>query len=170
MRQSYLFFIVIILIQSCAVTKGWETYAVQEPNGKAYLKEMKFKKSFQPEMANYIDEDAIYAWKRPESSGPPNYVVFRFFKTGQWISFSCNELEPNCINNLNQKSFVGYYNYKDGAILTEAANFNFSKSGKSEINKLKILDNGNLYINYSNTEIIYQKIKGEQVEKVTPDW
>jgi len=44
MKQMYLFFIVIILIQSFAVTKGWETYAVQEPNGKAYLKEMKFKK------------------------------------------------------------------------------------------------------------------------------
>jgi len=169
MKRTFLFFIVIT-IQSCAVTKGWETHAVQEPNGKVYLKEMKFKESFRPEMADYIDEDAIYAWKRPETAGSPNYVVFRFFKTGQWISFSCSELEPGCINNLNQKSFVGYYNYKDGMILTEAANFNFSKAGKSEINKMIIFEDGSLYLNDLRTEMLYKKIKGEQVEKISPTW
>jgi len=48
MKRAFLFFIVIT-IQSCAVTKGWEVYAMQEPNGKAYLKEMEFKESFRPE-------------------------------------------------------------------------------------------------------------------------
>ena len=131
---------------------------------------MKFKESFQSEMGNYIDENVIYVWKRPESAGSPNYIVFRFFKTGQWISFSRNELESSCVNNLNQKSFVGYYNYKDGMILTEAANFNFSKSGKSEINKLKIMEDGSLYHNYSKTDMFYQKTKNEEVKNVVPNW
>ena len=170
MKKILVALLIINLIQACTVAKGWEHYAVQEPGGKAYLKEMQFKKSFKPEMANYIDEDAIYAWKRPESAGLPNYVIFRFFKTGQWISFSCNELESSCVNNLDQKSFAGYYNYKNGEILTETANFNFSQGGVRQINRLKIFEDGSLSINYLEMEIVYQKIKNSEVKMVVPNW
>lgn len=162
--------LVLNLIQSCTVAKGWENYAVQEPDGKAYLKEMKFKESFKPEMAKFIDEKAIYAWERPKSAGYPNYVVFRFFKTGQWISFACNVLEPSCINNLDQKSFAGYYNYENGMILAETANFNFSEGGVRQIDKFKILEDGSLFLNYLDMDIIYKKIVNEDIKVVKPNW
>lgn len=55
-------------------------------------------------------------------------------------------------------------------ILTDAANFNFSKSGKSEINKLKIMEDGSLYHNYSKTDMVYQKTKNEEFKNVVPNW
>jgi hypothetical protein len=134
MKKISIFFLTLIILISCNVIKGWESYAVKETNGRAYLKTMKFKESFEAEMANYIDEKSIYILERQPSENISKYVVLRFFKTGQWIRYVSNEYpEASLVNDLKKGSFIGYYNYKNGKILTEEPNFNFSNSGKSNI-------------------------------------
>ncbi len=174
MKKILIFLLMCYLAQGCILIRGWEYYAVDEPGGRAYLKDMKFKDSFEPEMANYIDDNVVYVWddrsNRPSFSTDSDYIVIRFFKTGQWISFGCDEVTPEHCNNLNQSSYVGYYNYRNGFVLQERPNFDFSQSGTRRIDKAKILPSGDLFLKYKTLEITFKKTEVKGLKPLLPDW
>lgn len=174
MKKFILFFSVIILIQlqSCNVTKGWQSYAIKEHNGRSYLKNMKFKNSFQSEMANCIDEESIYLLEREPAANITQYVILRFFKTGQWVRYISNDYPTSdLVNNLSKGVFIGYYNCKQGIITTEEPNFNFSAAGKSNIHYYQINNN---FIEQLKTPFksnpFYKKVKIDGMIPVSPDW
>jgi hypothetical protein len=172
MKKISIFFLIVIFLVSCNVIQGWQSFAIQEPNGRAYLKDMKFKKSFKSEMANYIDEKSIYILEREPSENISRYVILRFFKTGQWIRYVSNEYpKPSLVNDLKKGAFIGYYNFKNDKILTEEPNFNFSNSGKSNIHSFIVKGD---FIEQIKTPFkdnpIYKKTKIDNLEQVIPDW
>lgn len=178
-------FIIILLsiflllqLQSCNVLKGWQSYSVQEPNGRSYLKDMKFKESFKSEMGDLIDENAIYyRYYENESIDFKLHSGIRFFKTGQYIGYgSRDELDYSIFTEL-KKGGIGYYNVKvkDSIIILEYPNHLFRRSGKRNLDKYKILSNGDLESitkSASDYGAVYKKIplSEKNLIEVVPDW
>ncbi len=85
MKKILIFLLMCYLAQGCILIRGWEYYAVDEPGGRAYLKDMKFKDSFEPEMANYIDDNVVYVGTTGQIGHPfqPTLIMLLFASSKQ---------------------------------------------------------------------------------------
>lgn len=176
MKALYLL-IIACLIQGCANLKP-NSYAVINPDSRTYLIDMKFKNSFKPEMASLIDENVIYyRYYKNESINFELHSGIRFFKSGQYIGYgSKEELDHSIFTQLN-KGGIGYYNskVKDSIVIIESANLLYRRSGKRNLDKYKVLPNGDLKSitrQASDYNAIYKKINLNEsnLKELVPDW
>ena len=171
MKNKFIIIVIFIIVTGCSAY-NWQSYAVKEPNGRLYLKQMKFKESFETDMGDCIDEGVIYILEQEPGKNVPRYIILRFFDTGQWIRFTSNEYPTSdLINDMTMGKFIGYYNCKKDILLTEEPNFNFSNSGVRNIHNFKIYDS---YIEQLNSPFkskpIYKKCKIDGMQPISPDW
>lgn len=169
--------LVIVVLNGCS----WKTYISQNSYGRMQLKEMKFKESFKNINNELIDDNSIYYHHSddPKIDMEFNFII-RFFKNGQYAFFARNEnpiinLSYNDIdfNDLKKANYVGYYKIKDKIVIIEYPNHLFRRAGKRNLDKYKILNNGDLESitnGASDYKSIYKKISVENLKQVIPDW
>lgn len=151
--------------------------------GRMELKEMHFKESFDKSKIDILNTNTIYYHHRENQSIDMefNYVI-RFFESGQYGFFTENRkpilpLSYNDLNynNLDKATYVGYYNIKDDIIILEKPNHLFRRSGKRNLDKYKVLLNGDLKSitnQASDYNAIYKKINLNErnLKELVPDW
>ena len=110
-----------------------------------------------------------------------NFVI-RFFENGQYAFFTRNEkpiihlsYENIDYNDLQKASYVGYYNIKENTVIIELPNHLFRRSGKRNLDKYKVLSNGDLESvtkSASDYRAVYKKIliSEKSLKEVYPDW
>lgn len=176
MKKMFLLFL-LWLAQGCVISKP-ESFAVIDSDKRSYLKEMKFKDSFRPEMNILIDKNTVYyRYYENKAIDLKLHSGLRFFKTGQYIGYgSREELDYFIFTKLN-KGGIGYYNSKinDSIIIIEKPNLIFRRAGKRNFDKYKVLPNGDLKSitkQASDYGGIYKKIplSENSLEEFIPDW
>jgi hypothetical protein len=166
-----LLILLVLLTNSCRLAQHYSKYINENQYGRMHLKDMKFEKSFNKQMHNKIEADAIYFNYYEDTT--VNYKLYgyiRFFSKGQYAIFSSN-IESVDINDIQKSSIVGYYNVKDNILFLEIPNTSFSKAGKSIIREFEIIGNTLKEKRKKNeTERIYEKVHRKDIKPVFPDW
>lgn len=177
--KKFILIVILVFQSGCVMIKGH--YMVWERDGRLYLKDMEFKKSFNENMASLIDEDAIYIFEADESNEYGQ--VMRFFKTGQYVIVqfhvtATNEYKFDQLNRMIGKP-MGYYNsdLKNNILVIEEAD-RLSEFGYRKIRKYKVMQNGDLKnVNPYKGRFssgrgfpYYKKIVSPLLIKVEPYW
>ena len=147
------------------------------------LKEMKFKESFDKSKIDLVDLNVIYYYHRENTNINMEFnFIIRFFKNGQYAFFANSKkpithlsYEDINYNDLQKASYVGYYNIKGNTIIIELPNHLFRRSGKRNLDKYKVLSNGDLESitkSASDYGAIYKKtpINEKILMRTIPDW
>lgn len=181
-REILLIFI-SCLVQGCGVLSSQESFITKNQYGRTQLKEMKFKESFDKLNIDLIDVNAIYYYHRENTNIDMEFnFIIRFFENGQYAFFARNEkpiihlsYENIDYNDLQKASYVGYYNIKENTVIIELPNHLFRRSGKRNLDKYKVLPNGDLESitkQASDYGAVYKKIplSEKSLIEVVPDW
>ncbi|MFV0530273.1 MAG: hypothetical protein ACK5MD_02420 [Flavobacteriales bacterium] len=144
---------------------------------------IELKNSFNNTKIELIDKNAIYYYHRENTNIDMEFnKMIRFFEKGQYAYFSQSEkpivhlsYESIDYNNLEKASYAGYYNIKDSIIVLEKPNHLFRRSGKRNLDKYKVLLNGDLESitkQASDYGAVYKKIplSEKSLIEVVPDW
>lgn len=169
--KSTLLILVVLLLSSCRLTQHYTNYIDENQYGRMHLKDMKFKNSFNKQMSNKIEADAIFFnyYENP-SINYKLYSYIRFFSSGQYAIFN-NNSESVDVNDIQKANIVGYYNIKNNILLLEIPNTSFSKAGKSVVREFEIIENTLKEKRKKNeTERIFNKIKVKELKPIYPDW
>ncbi|MDV6167105.1 hypothetical protein R1T16_01625 [Flavobacterium sp. DG1-102-2] len=137
----------VFIFQGCYLMQEWQSYSVKEHNGRSFLKEMKYKESFTPQMSNLIDQNCLYhRYYENPSIDYKLHSGIRFFKNGQYIIYNSSSALNYSIFTTFSQGEIGYYNsnLKDSIIIIEKANHLFRRAGKRSLDRYKVTSNGDL--------------------------
>ena len=175
--------IIAFLVQCCGIFPSQKSFIIKNQYGRIQLKEMKFKESFDKSKIDLVDLNVIYYYHRENTNINMEFnFIIRFFKNGQYAFFANSKkpithlsYEDINYNDLQKASYVGYYNIKGNTIIIELPNHLFRRSGKRNLNKYKVLSNGNLESitkSASDYGAIYKKtpINEKILMRTIPDW
>lgn len=172
-------------MQGCTVVKGWESFMIKNEYGRTQLKPqyMILKGSFDKSRASVIDTNAIYYYNSEDKLIDMEFnFILRFFENGQYAFFGGSQKPVSPLshedinyNNLDRAGTVGYFDVNDSIITLEYPNQFFRRSGKRNLDKYKILPNGNIESitkAASDYGAVYQKIliSNKSSLKIVPDW
>lgn len=172
-------------VQGCTVVQGWQSFMIKNQYGRTQLKPqyMKLKGSFDKSGASIIDTNAIYYYHTEDKLFDMEFnFIIRFFDTGQYAFFASTNkpiinlsFEDIDYLDLEKATNVGYYKIKDSTVILEKPNHLFRRAGKRNLDKYKVLFNGNLNSvtnAASDYQAVYTKIKLNQLlnDKIKPDW
>lgn len=167
--RNFLILFTLITLSSCRLMLHYTNYIEENEYGRMHLKNMKFKKSFKPEMANSIDVNSIYFnFYEDTSINYKMYGYWRFFNDGQYATFRSNTDDVN-INNFDKAFMVGYYNVIGNKLLIEFPNTSINEPGKRVILKFEILNDGIKQIK-PKKYLVYKKIGTDNLLPINPDW
>ncbi len=171
--KRILLVLLVLSVSSCRLTQHYTKYIDVNYYGRENLKEMKFKESFNKEMSNTIDTNAVY-FNIYENINInfKGYSYIRFFNSGQYAIFHSKTEGGVDVNNLWKANVVGYYNIKNNILLLEVPNTSFSRAGKRVIVEYEIIDNNTLKEKRkkNQTERVFTKIKVKEIKPIYPDW
>lgn len=185
MKNPYKILFITIFLSSCSLIQGYDNYAIENEFGRRQLKPgyVELKKSFDKSAIIHIDTDAIYYHQRENIDIDMKfYKLIRFFEGGRYAFYSYNQkpiqngsYDLLDYNNLKKPVYVGYYNIADSIITLEKPNHLARRGGRSNLDKYKILYNGNLKSitrAASDYNAVYERIKSTEkgILSVEPDW
>jgi hypothetical protein len=184
MKIKLLMLLIFICVsQGCTVILGYRYHVDINQHDRRQLKKMNFKKTFDQSKTGILDSHAIYFHHSKDESIDMEFnFIIRFFETGQYAFFARNvspiiglSHEDIDYNDLKRATYVGYYNIKKDFVIIEYPNHLFRRGGIRNIDKYKVLPNGDLK---SITKIasdygaVYNKIPLSENDliNVAPDW
>lgn len=187
MKNTLLVLLFVFLVSSCRLTQHYSNYIEENQYGRTKLKEMKLKRNSEKLLVtSKISIDAVYYYYNEDIVMDTEFKkTIRFFEYGQYAFFSSftkpieNQLNSSekmiDYNNLEKATYVGYYNIKDSIIILEKPNHLFRRSGQRNLDKYKVLPNGDLKSitrQASDYGAIYKKIPITEKSfiEVVPDW
>jgi|AntDeeMinimDraft_5_1070356.scaffolds.fasta_scaffold13495_2 hypothetical protein len=177
--------LVFLSFESCSLIQGYDSFTITNEFGRSQLKPnyIKLDKTFDKDSSKIIDIDAIYFHQsEDEGINMKFYFLIRFFEGGQYAFYAYNQkpiqsdsYELLEYNDLSKPVYVGYYNIVDSIVTLEKPNHLFRRGGRRNLDKYKILHNGNLKSitrAASDYNAVYDRIKSTEkgILSVEPDW